>query len=465
MTWAKKTLSGWGRNPRIDALCARPERLSALHEALAQRQGQPVLAHGLGRSYGDAALIRDGRAILTRRLNRMLDFDPQTGWLRCEGGVSLEEIIAAFVPQGFFPPVVPGTQHVTVAGALACDIHGKNHHVDGCFSDHVRRVELLTGLGEVVLCDRDQHPELFWATVGGMGLTGLIISLELRLTPIPGAAIELETIRVESLDEFFEVSARSDEFTHVVSWVDTVKTGAAMGRGVFMRGRHAPASAQPQAGPMDRLTALVGELVDGRALESNLWLNRATIRLFNEAFFRKEPPGATQRVVPLIPFFFPLDAVPHWNHLYGQRGFFQYQLVVPSQDAARAILDEVSRSGQSSFLSVIKEFGDRDHGGLSFPQRGITLAMDFPNTGEPLMRLFDRLDALVLEAQGRLYLGKDARLARDDFRRMYPDWERWRQVRDAWDPQGVFQSALGHRLGLCHGAMSDDEARRARRLS
>ena len=449
MNWAEKTLSGWGRNPQIPALCTRPERVQELSQALAERQGLPVLAHGLGRSYGDAPLLRDGRVILMRRLNRMLDFDPHTGWLRCEGGVSLEEIINTFAPRGFFPPVVPGTQFVTVGGALANNIHGKNHHVDGCFGDHVRRVELLTGSGEVVICDKDNYPELFWATTGGLGLTGIIISLELQLYPIQGPAIDMETIRVASLDEFFEVSASSGDFTHVVSWIDTVKTGPAMGRGVFMRGRHAGADAQPKAGAVDRLSELVGKLVDGRALESNMWLNRATIRLFNEAFFRKESPGLSPSVVHYKPFFFPLDAVPNWNYLYGSRGFFQYQIVVPEQAAMREILSEISRSGQSSFLSVIKEFGERAHGGLSFPAPGITLAMDFPNTGKPLLDLFDRLDEIVVAAGGRVYLGKDARLKKADFRVMYPQWEQWREVAHAWDPQGVFQSALGHRLGLC----------------
>lgn len=447
--WAHRELSGWGRCPVVEADVARPEKIREVQEAVKDRHGSPVLAHGLGRSYGDAALLKGGRVILTRRLNRMLEFDPRTGWLRCEPGVSLEEIIDTFLPRGFFPPVVPGTQYVTVGGAIGCNIHGKNHHVDGCFGDHVRRMEILTGTGDIVVCDRQTEPELFWATIGGMGLTGLILSAEVQLYPVAGPAIEMESIRVENLDEFFEVSAESGEFTHTVSWVDCVKTGDAMGRGIYMRGRHAPADAQIQTSAMDRLVESIGNVVDARPFESDLWMNSATMRLFNEAFFRKEKPGLTRSTAHYVPFFFPLDAVQNWNYLYGQRGFFQYQLVVPDRESARECLRLTSQSGFASFLSVIKEFGDRDHGGLSFPTGGITIALDFPNLGAPLFELFDRLDGVVLEAGGRIYLGKDARLPRDRFRRMYPEWEKWKAVRDRWDPDRIFQSELGRRLGLC----------------
>ena len=432
-----------------DARVARPERIREVVDALRSRDGEPVIAHGLGRSYGDAALLRDGGVILSRRLDRMLSFDAETGWLRCESGVSLEEVIDTFLPRGFFPPVVPGTQYVTVGGALGCNIHGKSHHTHGCFGDHVRRVELLTAAGEIVICDRDHEPELFWATVGGMGLTGFILSLEMQLHPVESCAIEMESIRVENLDEFFEVSADSGEFTHTMSWIDCVQTGASMGRGIYMRGRHAPAGSEIEKGAVDRLAELVGQIVDGRDLASNLWVNRVTMRLFNEAFFRKEPPGKRTSVVDYAPFFFPLDAVPNWNFLYGKRGFLQYQFVTPSEAAVRECLDAISKSGYASFLAVIKEFGDQDHGGLSFPMGGTTLALDFPNVGEELFRLFDRLDEIVLADGGRVYLGKDARLSRDTFRRMYPEWEQWKAVRDRWDPDAVFQSELSRRLELC----------------
>lgn len=446
-TWTKESLEGWGRFPRVEAKVTTPSTREDVAKAL--NDAKHVITYGLGRSYGDAALLKGGHVLRTRKLDRVLSFDPQTGWLHCEGGTSLASIIEQFLPQGFFPPVVPGTQFVTVGGALACNIHGKNHHLDGCFGAHVRSVEILTGTGDVVVCDATQNERLFWATVGGLGLTGTVLSLELKLTPVASEAIELETIRVENLDEFFKVSAQSGAFTHVVSWIDIVKSGSAMGRGVFMRGRHAQtAPVTESASPMDKIVDIAGKLVNGKPFESNLWLNPLSMALFNEAFFRKEKRGMVPSVVPIQPFFFPLDAVQNWNYLYGKRGFLQYQMVVPTQDATREVLKAVSSSRQGSFLSVIKEFGPDHHGGLSFPQEGITLAMDFPNTGRPLLKLLTRLDDIVADAGGRVYLGKDARLSRQHFRRMYPEWEAWKAVRDEWDPKGVFSSDLGKRLGL-----------------
>lgn len=447
--WIPRKIEGWGRYPAVDAQVARPERISELRAALEDRGDHSVLARGLGRSYGDAAILKGGRVVLTRRLNRMLAFDPATGWLRCESGVSLKEIIDTFLPRGFFPPVVPGTQFVTVGGALGCNIHGKNHHVDGCWGDHVRRVELMTATGEIVLCDRENNPELFWATAGGMGMTGFILSMEVQLVSVASGAIEMESIRVNNLDEFFEVSAESGDFTHTVSWIDCVKAGKDMGRGIFMRGRHAAPGITSKPGPLDKIAKFAQGLIDGRPFESNLWLNKATITLFNEAYFRKTPAGLSSSVVDYIPFFFPLDAVEHWNYVYGSRGFLQYQMVVPSRDAVREILEVITNSGMASFLAVIKEFGDRDHGGLSFPKKGITLALDFPNFGVPLLEMMEKLDEITVSVGGRVYLGKDARLSREMFRRMYPEWETWRAVRDRWDPEFVFQSDLGLRLGLC----------------
>lgn len=449
-TWATRKLSGWGRYPTVESRCARPERRSEVFDALTERGDCPILAHGLGRSYGDAALIDDGAVVLTRRLDRMIEFDPDTGWLRCESGVSIEELIDVFLPRGWFPPVVPGTQYVTVGGAIGCNIHGKNHGHSGCFGDHVRRIELLCGDGSVVTCGPDEHSELFWATVGGMGLTGLILSADIQLYPVESPAIEMESVRFENLDHFFEVSADSADYFHSVAWIDCVHSGKHMGRGIFMRGRHAPREAADAVEPgiIDRIADVVRTVADGRPFESNHLLNKATIRLFNELYFRRHRPGLETSVVSHEPFFFPLDAVDHWNYIYGDRGFLQYQMVVPDREAVRDILEMVTDSGLASFLAVIKEFGDRDHGGLSFPCAGTTLALDFPNYGEDLFELLDRLDDAVVDAGGRVYLGKDARLDRDTFRRMYPDWQRWKAVRDEWDPEGVFQSNLSRRLGL-----------------
>jgi decaprenylphospho-beta-D-ribofuranose 2-oxidase len=446
--WAPQTLWGWGRYPRVESQVARPERRKEVAAALADRQGEPVLAFGLGRCYGDAALLREGRVVLTRRLDRMLDFDPESG---CEAGVSLEEILHTFVPRGFFPPVVPGTQFVTVGGAIACDIHGKNHHVDGSFCDHIRRVELLVADGRVVTCGPDEEPELFWATVGGMGLTGLILSCEVQLARISNPYIEMESIRVENLDQFFEVSAESGAFTHTVSWIDCVTTGKAAGRGIFMRGRHAPDGVEGKPSLLQRIGAKAPALLDFPIDAPDWLLNQASIKAFNEVYFRQHPKGKVESVVHYEPFFFPLDNVRNWNRMYGPRGFLQYQFVVPpdpDHKAVRAVVDEITRSGLGSFLAVIKEFGERRHGGISFPSPGPMIALDFGIAGQPLFDLLLRLDRIVLDAGGKIYLGKDSRLPRETFEAMYPELPRWKQVRDAWDPGHVFQSELGRRLGL-----------------
>ena len=449
--WAEQELSGWGRYPRLNAHCARPERRAEVGEALADRQGSPLLAHGLGRSYGDAALIEGGRVVLTSRLDRMLDFDPQTGWVRCEAGVSVLDLIQTFMPRGFFPPVVPGTQFVTIGGAIANDIHGKNHHVDGTFCDHIRNVELLTASGDIVVCDQTQNAELFWATVGGLGLTGVVLSAEVQLQKVDNPYIEMESIRVENLDHFFEVSAQSGDYSHTVSWIDCTSRGASMGRGIFMRGRHAAPGVTAEPGVVSKLAELASPLLDVPFDGPSWLLNKATVRVFNEAYYRKQLTAQSETVSHYEPFFFPLDFVRNWNRIYGKRGFLQYQMVVPKDPehrAVRAVLEAISGSGMASFLAVIKEFGEDVHGGLSFPQPGTTLALDFPNYGPPLFELLSRLDRIVVEAGGRVYLGKDARLSRDDFQQMYPKWADWKAVRDQWDPKGVFSSGLGQRLGL-----------------
>ena len=449
--WREREFWGWGRYPRVRAFCARPERRREVTDAVADRRGSPVLGFGLGRSYGDAALIEGGRVVLTERLDRMLGFDPKTGWLRCESGVSIKTLIDTFVPRGFFPPVVPGTQFVTVGGALANDIHGKNHHVDGTFGDHVRRVELLTGRGDVVVCDAETEPDLFWATVGGLGLTGLILSLEVKLQAIDGPLIEMDSIRIENLDHFFEVNAESNNFTHTVSWIDCVTSGEAVGRGIYMRGRHAGGQVRTSGSLLGRLADKVSHLLDVPVDGPGWLMNPVTMRAFNTAYFHKHPKGKRSAVTALEPFFFPLDFVRNWNRVYGQRGMLQYQLVVPHDPehaAIREVLDAVTKAGMASFLSVIKTFGDRAHGGLSFPMPGVTLALDFPNTGAPLLALLDRLDEIVAHAGGRVYLGKDARLSRRSFEMMYLDAPAWKDTRDRWDPKGVFQSELGRRLGL-----------------
>ena len=449
-TGRRELLEGWGRHPRLYAESYRLEERAQAAPLLSHLKGRaPVLAYGLGRSYGDAALTHEGAALKTRALNRVLSFDPESGWVKVEAGVSIAELIQRYLPLGFFPPVVPGTQFVTIGGAIANDIHGKNHHVDGTIADHVRCVELLLASGELVTCDAAHNSELFWATVGGLGLTGLILSAELKLTPVGGPGIEMESIRVRDLDHFFEVSESSAGFTHTVSWIDCSKRGPGMGRGIYLRGRHCDAPPKPRL--LGRVAGAISPLMRVPFSMPNMLLNPLTVKAFNELYFRKHPEGTLEQVTHYEPFFFPLDFVKRWNLIYGRRGFLQYQLVVPrSPDhrAIREVLTEISEAGMGSFLAVIKEFGDQRHPHLSFPMPGVTLALDFPHYGPPLLALLSRLDRVVIEAGGRVYLGKDARLPQAHFVEMYPDWEGWRALKERWDPEQVFRSALSDRLGL-----------------
>ncbi len=444
-------MEGWGRWPVVTAEVSRPESQAELARAVAESNGRGLLAYGLGRSYGDTALLPDGRMVVTSRLDRMLSFDPDTGWLEAEAGVSIEDILRVFVPRGFFPSVTPGTKFVTLGGAMGCDVHGKSHHVDGSFSNNVRAFDLLLSSGEVVHVTPETHPDLFKATAGGLGLTGIVLSVQFKLHKIDNPLIEMESVRVESLDHFFEVSAESGDFTHHMGWIDCVTRGKAMGRGIFMRGRHAAAGAEHKAGLVDRLKDAAHPLLSVPVNGPGWLLNHATIKAFNEVYFRRHPRGMKSSLVHYDPFFYPLDAVRNWNKIYGKRGFLQYQIVVPKEPdhrAMRAVLDAITTSGMGSFLAVIKEFGPRDNGWLSFPTPGITLALDFPNHGAPLLALLERLDAITIEAGGRVYLGKDARLSQASFQRMYPQWEAWKAARDAADPRGLFRSSMGERLGL-----------------
>jgi decaprenylphospho-beta-D-ribofuranose 2-oxidase len=445
---ARQTLEGWGRYPRVESDVLRLESRRDLIKAVTSNGNHSVLARGLGRAYGDAALLDGGVTLLMERLDRILEFDPETGWLRCEAGFSLDDLVRIFLPRGFFPPVVPGTRFVTLGGALASDVHGKNHHVSGSWASHIRNVELLKSNGEVVFCDAERNSELFWTTAGGQGLTGIILSMEVRLHCVKSDAMVVESTRVRDLEEFLDVSAAHQDWPYSVSWIDGLARGKSLGRGSFMAGRHAPAGSSGKAGLLSKLPRA---LVSGRFLESNLLLNGLSARMFNAAFYRKQITKRSKGTLSVYPFFFPLDAVDRWNRMYGKRGFFQYQFVVPPDPqhfALKQILTTISESGTLPFLGVIKEFGNESHGGLSFPRPGVTVALDFANTGQNALDLFTRLDDMVADAGGRVYLSKDARLSPEAFRRMYPEWEEWKRVRDEADPLNMFQSELGRRLGL-----------------
>ena len=404
------TLSSWGRLP---AQPAAEERWVADRAAALPRSAYRLLAYGNGRSYGDVGLNSGGALLHTRGLDRFIAFDAATGVLRCEAGVLLSEILDLVVPRGWFLAVTPGTRFVTLGGAIANDVHSKNHHGAGAFGCHVRAFELLRSDGARRVCSPSENADWFAATIGGLGLTGLITWAEIALRPITGVAVTVENARFDGLDEFFALNdAAEAAHEYTVAWIDCL---AARPRGVFMAGDHAGADAEPAKCRAPRAPLLVPF-----APPFSL-INALSLRAFNLAYYHKPlPPRALTHYAP---FFYPLDGVAHWNRLYGRRGFFQYQFVVPLNE--RAALDEIfatiARSAQGSFLAVLKTFGSRASPGLlSFPMPGMTLALDFPNGGARTRALFDRLDAIVAAAGGRLYAAKDARMSGNLYRRGYP---------------------------------------------
>jgi FAD/FMN-containing dehydrogenase len=404
----------WGRYPPV-----RAQMIVPLHwrDAPLPAATGNLLAHGNGRSYGDSCTNDGGTLLLARNLDRFIAFDAGTGILRCEAGVLFAEILDLVVPRGWFLPVTPGTKFVTVGGAIANDVHGKNHHRAGTFAEHVRCFELLRSDGTRRLCSRTEHAELFRATVGGLGLTGVITWAEFALQRIANAWMTVETRRFANIAEALALSAESEhDCDYTVAWVDCA--GPAAGRGVFMRANHADAETTggPQA-PRQRMSVPFTPPIS--------LINRATLRAFNAAYFHRSRP--TRRIEHYDPYFYPLDAIGDWNRIYGPRGFLQYQCVVPMADAEgslASLLTEIRRSGGGSFLAVLKVFGDRPAAGiLSFPRAGTTLALDFPNHGQATLDLLERLDDIVVAAGGAVYPAKDARMKGERFKRYFPDWE------------------------------------------
>lgn len=426
----------WGRYPRTRQ---RILRCHNRHAALPITEQQRLLPYGNGRSYGDSCLNNDGLLLHTRGLDRLIAFDPATGWLRCESGVLLAEILELIVPQGWFLPVTPGTQFVTVGGAIANDVHGKNHHRLGTFGGQIRCFELLRSDGQRLLCSPTEHPDWFAATVGGLGLTGLITWAEIQLRRIANPWIANETIRFGGLDDFFAVSAASDrDYEYTVAWLDCAARGSALGRGLLMRGNHAPAlNAIHPAAPARRWRvpvtppfSLVGS-----------W----SLKAFNTLYYHRQRVDSTRQISHYAPFFYPLDSLLNWNRIYGQRGFLQYQCAIPTahgQAAIRELLERIAQSGKGSFLAVLKIFGEIPAmGWLSFPRPGVTLALDFPNEGPTTFALLESLDTVVAAAGGAVYPAKDARMSGTRFREFFPQWQRFSAY---IDPQ--FSSSFWRRV-------------------
>jgi len=425
----------WGRFPRARHIAVK---LHDRHAALPDCEPK-MLPYGNGRSYGDSCLNDGGVLVDTRGLDRFIDFDSKRGVLRCEAGILLRDVLHFAVPRGWFLPVVPGTQLITVGGAIANDIHGKNHHRAGTFGGHVLRLELLRSDGSRLDCSPERNGEWFAATVGGLGLTGLITWAEIQLKPVRGPWIDVETIRYPNLETFFELSAASDrDYEYTVAWVDCSALGRSLGRGFFIRGNHASENKKNGSSGLTRRLMVPFEIPF--SLMTPLF-----IRLLNEAYYHSQIRSHRRRTTHYAPFFFPLDRIACWNRIYGPQGFLQYQFVVPMEHGRNMVRETIewsARSRMGSFMTVLKVFGERRSPGLlSYPRPGVTLALDFPNRGTELFKLLDKLDDIVAAAGGAVYPAKDARMSGQHFRRFYPQWERLHKY---VDPR--FSSSLWRRL-------------------
>jgi len=387
----------------------------------------PILPYGLGKSYGDSCQNDNGILIDIRGLNKLIAFDSEQGILKCEAGVTLADILKFVVPHGWFLSVTPGTKHITVAGAVANDVHGKNHHNAGTFGNHVLQFELLRSNGERIICSPSQNSELFSATIGGLGLTGLITWVEFKLKPSPTPFFAVESEKFDSLDGFFDINEESEKnFEYIVSWVDTSSSGHSLGRGLYNRGNHADPTKQELPNlPKDRQIPFPFDAP---------FINSASVYAFNLLYFNKQINRIERSISHFDPFFYPLDAVNGWNKAYGKKGFLQYQFVVPfgnDKFAIREVLRHVSKAGLSTFLTVLKTFGTiQSPGMLSFPRPGVNLAIDFRFSGEKTLKVLKEVDAIVRENGGAWYPAKDARMSSADFKRSYPRWKEFSQYID-----------------------------------
>jgi len=445
-------LTGWGRTNPSPATVVRPRTTAELAAVLrSAADGRGAVARGLGRCYGDAAQNAGGLVVDCADLNPGFRLDADAGTVTAAAGTSLDALLRHLLPRGFFLPVTPGTRQVTVGGAVAADVHGKNHHADSSFGAHLRSLTLVTPDGAVRRVGPDREADLFWATVGGMGLTGVVTEATFTVLPVATSRMRVDTDRVTDLDAALALLAESDR-THrySVCWVDLLARGRSLGRGVLTRARHAAVADLPPAARRDPLRHRPGPALRvPRRVPPHL-LNTATVRAFNAAYHARAPRRRRGEIQEAAAFFHPLDALRDWNRLYGPRGLVQYQFAVPfgEEGALRRIAERLAARGAPSFLAVLKRFGPGVPAPLSFPRPGWTLAVDLPADLPGLDGLLTGFDELVLAAGGRVYLAKDSRAAASAVHAMYPDLDRWRRVRDRVDPDRVLVSDLSRRLGL-----------------
>ena len=429
-------IHGWGHYSVVDAQILKPAKVNDLNELI--KVNKNIIARGLGRSYGDSA--NSNIVLDTTSLNRVVKFDSESGIILCESGVSIKEINELTIPQGWFIPVTSGSSYVTLGGAIASDIHGKNHHLDGAFSDHILSANLMLGDGEILTISNSINTDLFWATCGGMGLTGIIISASIKLKPISSNLIKQTTIKNNSLEELFNQFEINFSSPYSVAWIDCSNKSKSINSLLFL-GEHLKK----------------GELITSKKKPKyipvkfcSMFLNKHLIKIFNNAYYFKNLKKIQTTQVPLENYFYPLDSLMNWNFLYGKKGFIQYQFVIPKMNGVqilKKILDKINEHKQTPYLAVLKILGPQNKNHLSFPMEGYTLALDF-KFDHGLLNLISNLDKIIAHSGGRIYLTKDAVMSKEIFRECYPKWEEFEQIRRKYKAIGKFMSHQSLRLGL-----------------
>ncbi len=445
MQTIEETLSGWGNIPKAKSQVVYPHTLKEIGNAT--HLGK-IIPRGLGRSYADQATNQDHAIVKMEKLNRFLSFDEVNGILTCEAGTSLEDIITHLTPRGWFPLITPGTKYVTIGGAIANDVHGKAHHIDGSFVNCVLNFTILLADGTILLASREENSDLFWANFGGLGLLGTILTATIQLRKIETTYFKQKSVAANNLDEMLDaIDAADEEYSSSVAWIDSLAKGKKLGRGVLAMGNNATLADLPQALRSDPLKIGKKPKITVPFYMPAFSLNAFTVSILNSVIDWKQRSG--NGISHYENFFYPLDAINNWNKGYGKRGFIQYQFVIPEahgRDNIRKILEAITTSGCIPFLNVLKKFG-KGQGLLSFPFEGYTFAIDFPVT--PQLKAFTKnLDQMVLAMGGRIYLGKDAYLDEPTFKAMYPQYKEWLEIKRKYDPTHKFSSDLSRRIGL-----------------
>ena len=431
-----KIISGWGNYPQQETQCMTPYTIALLCAAV-NLEGN-LIARGMGRSYGDSA--NASRALQTMYIDRFIEFDNTSGKFTAEAGITLLDILKVVVPKGWFLPVTPGTSYVTLGGAIASDVHGKNHHIAGTFGQYVKSLNLVLGTGEIKTASKNENADLFHATCGGMGLTGIIISATIQLLPIRSSFINKKTIKAKCIEAAYEALDSNSNANYSVAWIDCLSKGKSLGRSVLSLGEHSE---------QGKLEINFKQTVSVPFATPSALLNNLTMKAFNTFYWHKSKHNQNQ-TISLMPFFYPLDAVGKWNKLYGKQGFIQFQCVLPKESGVanmRKLLTEISNSGEGSFLAVLKQFGKANDNLLSFPTEGYTLALDF-KLSAPVIKMVRRLETMVIDMGGRLNLTKDAIMQEKTFKRTYLNWEKFEAVREKYGAIGKFSSSQSKRIGL-----------------